>query len=210
MLLVEEAGPHNRFIGVSGQDVESIGCQRLAAAEQVPSSALCRRPVEVGRLILEMEDEPQLDAGVRDCELDPVAPRQVNCLLEVRVIIDIEDAPDLVVRPPPRTASLQSVSALSSYRLLDELERAAMITSDRDQGSLSAPLRPVGDIPLLGSFSFDEDQEFPSDGVSGNAPPRWTTGSPWAQERLPDVISSVTAANSWRERIGVAPYLPAR
>jgi hypothetical protein len=55
--------------------------------------------IEEGRLILEMENQPQLEAGVRDGETDIVLSGQPNGCVEVRVVLrpfDIEDAPALV------------------------------------------------------------------------------------------------------------------
>ncbi len=55
-------------------------------------------PLDVGSLIAEVKQGPQLEAWVGDGEVDRVRLREGSRLLEMGVLVDVEDAPDLVVR----------------------------------------------------------------------------------------------------------------
>jgi hypothetical protein len=53
-------------------------------------------PVYVRCLILKVEQQPQLKARIRDCDLDSVIARQLPGLLHIRVFVNVKYAPDTV------------------------------------------------------------------------------------------------------------------
>nr|WP_240973507.1 hypothetical protein [Nonomuraea sp. FMUSA5-5] len=50
-----------------------------------------------GCVILEVIEDPQLEAGKRDREIDLPSPGLHECLVESLVLVDVHDAPHLVV-----------------------------------------------------------------------------------------------------------------
>lgn len=70
----------------------------LLAAEQRFRPCLRRVTIDVSGLILEMEQEPQLDARIRHRKLDAMRPGECCGAGQVVVRVDVVEAPDLVVR----------------------------------------------------------------------------------------------------------------
>lgn len=141
-----------------------------------------------------MQNEPQLDARIRDRDADAVCCRLLERALEVWMFIAIEDAPDLVVCLPFTSALLSCFAALGFDGAINELERAPVKGIDRDDRGASELAAPVDEVTILRTFALGEDQELTSaDGASGAA------GRARRRPRYqfsPAVIISAAAANS--------------
>src|SRR6266566_6824374 len=134
MLLVEFYRSSPRFVVALGECAESGLGQNLGAAEVFFDTMLRCLALQVCGPVLEVEDEPELEARIRDGEVEAVPVCKGDGLGEVRMLVTVEHAPDLVVGAPvslPRAASLGSLRLNCS---LDELQRAA---------SIGGPSRPV-------------------------------------------------------------------
>ena len=117
-------------------------------------------------LVLEMKDEPELKAGIRDGQVDAVPVREVDGPCEVGVLVTVEDTPDLVVgaaAPFPRVASFISLRLNCS---LDELQGAASMRVDLDQYSVAVLTAPIREVQLLGAKALDEHEQIQQNCVS--------------------------------------------
>ena len=80
-----------------------------------------------GSLVSEVQQEPQLDAGVRDGEPDVVLLGETQGLIELGVLIAIKDAPNLVMGAPSFSSDLLGLCLLRLYRVLNQPERATLV-----------------------------------------------------------------------------------
>src|SRR5712691_9235958 len=156
-------------------------------------------------LILEMKDEPELKAWVRDGEVDAVQVRKCEGLIEARVLVTVEDAPDLAVSSPTSLPRVASLGSLCPNRSLDELKGGASKGVDLDPYSIAAPAVPVCEIHILSTKTLDEHEQLEPNRSRRGTPSRRPARLAAAQLRSPDVMSSAVTSNSWRDRIGVAP-----
>lgn len=118
------------------------------------------------------------------------------------VFVDVEYAPNLVVRTPTTALRLSRLAALSANRVFDQLERAATKWIDGDEDAISISAPPVREIKLLGAQTLDEDEHLKTLRGRGNMPRGRST---FAQDLSPVAISWAVSANCWSERMGVAP-----
>jgi hypothetical protein len=166
--------------------------------------------VQVRSLILEVEDEPELDAGVGEGEADLIAYRESDCLFYERVLVAVKDAPDLVVSAPAFLCCFACLGALCFHGSLDKLQWAAPERIYRDIDPIAVSPVPVSEVLLFCAFSLDEREQLKSECGPGNASSRRPYPFAPVHGWSPEVVRSAAASNSWRERIGVAPYRPAR
>jgi len=73
--------------------------ERFSASEALGCGPLSICAMDIGRLVSEVEHEPKLDAGVRHRQVDAIVPSHRLDLVETWMIVYIEHAPDLVIRP---------------------------------------------------------------------------------------------------------------
>jgi hypothetical protein len=108
-----------------------------------------------------MEKEPQLETGIRNCQLDVVSGCLLDCIRESRVLVDINNAPHFVVSKkritePPRLAfclTLKSDCPLNDgFRI-----RTQLIDLHVDQTILFLPRKGV-EVDGLSNNSFAHDQ----------------------------------------------------
>jgi hypothetical protein len=147
-------------------------------------------------VVLEMEDEPELNARVRDSQIDVVPVGKVDSPSEVGVLITVEDAPDLVMgapAPSPRFASLGSLRLDCS---LDELQGAAAKGIDLDQYLIAVLAAPICEVLLLGTKALDECEQIEQNCGFRGPSLRWPARPSLAQLGSPDVMSSAEASNS--------------
>jgi hypothetical protein len=152
-----------------------------------------------------MKDEPELNAGVRNGQVDAVAVCEGDGLGEVGMFVAVEDAPDLIVGAPPAFACVASLDPLCPNGFLDELHGRAPKVIDLDPYSVAVPAAPVSEVRVLGTKALYEHEQLGQNCGLGGPPPRWPACASPTQLRSPDVMSSAEASNSWRDRIGVAP-----
>src|SRR5262249_13211543 len=69
----------------------------------------------------------QLHTWVRDRKVDPVLGSEPNRPVEVRVLIDVEHAPNLIMSAAPTEPGLARLGPLRCDRPLDELQRWAAV-----------------------------------------------------------------------------------
>ncbi len=134
---------------------------------------------------------------------------KVDGLGEIGVLVTIEHAPYLVVGPP---ASLPSVPGFDSPRLygsLDELKRGATVVVYLDPYAVAVLAAPICQVDFLGTKTLNEHEQLGQQSGFRGAPVRAARPAV-VQLRSPDVMSSAETSNSRCDRIGAAPYRPAR
>jgi hypothetical protein len=97
----------------------------LGTAEKLRGTALRCLPLKARSPVLEMKDEPELYAWVRDSQFDAVPVREVDRLRKVWMLITVEDAPDLIVGPSPPSLFLSSFYSLCLNSTFDQLQGGA-------------------------------------------------------------------------------------
>ena len=81
---------------------------------------------------------------------------------------------------------------------------------DSNQYPIAIKTSPPNEVRLLRALTFDKYKKFKADSRARHALPGRTSLARTVQLRSPEVMKSAAASNSWRDRMGVAPYLPAR
>ena len=99
MLDVQVSGSLACVVKTAVEEVHGLSRQILFAPKQLCRSQLSLVSADVGGLILEVEDEPQFNAGIGNGQADPIVFRFLDSLPHVRMRIDIEYAPDLIMSP---------------------------------------------------------------------------------------------------------------
>src|SRR5688500_2110654 len=95
MANIQGLSPPHR-IRISGR--HNVETDVLAVSGYVLAEPIPRLPRgQVRRLIGEVQQQPQLETGIRDGELYVAPGRLASRVLQALVLIDIEHAPDLVV-----------------------------------------------------------------------------------------------------------------
>jgi hypothetical protein len=147
-------------------------------------------------VVLEMEDEPELNARIRNSQINVVPVSEVDGPSEVRVLITVEDAPDLVMGAPAPSPRFASLSSLCLDCSLDELQRSAPIGIDLDQYSVAVLAAPICEVLLLGTKALDEYEQIEQDCGLRRASLWWPARPSLAQLGSPDVMSAAEASNS--------------
>ena len=195
---------HRVLVAILKLTERSLG-KHLGASEEFCRASLRRGPVEKRRLVFEVKNEPQLDARIGDCQFDPVSMGEIDCLRNVRMFVDIEDAPDPVMRTTSTPLRVPRLLPLSFNRMLYELQRASVKLGNMDEDVVAMLLCPVDEITLFGAFPFDEHENLGPNRDAADSALRSSSRLPLGQSRAPVVISSAAASNSWRDNTGVAP-----
>lgn len=163
--------------------------------------------VDVRRAVLEMEQEPQFKAGVGDRQTDGMPTRQGDRIRQPRVLVHVEDAPDLIMGTASSAPGVPFRPALCFDGVLHELERCAAKGVDRYQHPIPMSSSPVREIAIFGRETLHEDEKLQT--LSRRCrPPRRRRAFP--QRGPTDATSRAVSANCCSERMGVAPYRPAR
>jgi hypothetical protein len=109
----------------------------------------------------EVEQEPQLEARVRDGQQDAVVPGHLTGIGELRMLVAIEDAPRLVV--PEKRLALGTSCVSSRLRLIASLlDKVPGVAVARwniylDRGVAGPPFE-AADIGALGDAAFADDE----------------------------------------------------
>jgi len=159
VLLGQLYGPCLGLLIAVGECTERCFIKHLGALEHRLGVMLGFAPFEVTGLILEVQDEPEFEARVRDGQVDAVAVSEFEGLGEVRVLVAIENAPDLVVRSATAFPGVTSFGALCFHRMFHELQRTASVRVDGQEDPIAVPAVPVNEIKLLSATTLDEDEE---------------------------------------------------
>ena len=97
--------PDSRKVTCPGDGIPPSACivtecdARLVVLGQMASEMWEKLPVSLGgcSVVLEVEDQPQFEAGIGYGHFDVLVPRLVNGLWHISIVIDIEDALHLVI-----------------------------------------------------------------------------------------------------------------
>lgn len=106
MLDVQVPGSLARVVKTAVEEVHRLSRQILFTPKKFRRSRLGLMSADVGGLILEVEDEPQFNAGIGNGQADPIVFRFLDSLPHVRMRIHIEYAPDLVMSPSSASSLL--------------------------------------------------------------------------------------------------------
>ena len=208
VLCVERLGPLPRLLVLRVQTCgRGIG-EVLLATKEGGRSSLRGMPVDEGGLVLEVKDEPQFDARVGDDDLDAVRGGQGEGTRDVRVLIHVERAPDVAVRTATTASRLAFRGTLGLNGTLDQCEWCTAAGVHRDQNVVAQLASQRQEVSVLRLLALNEDEDLWTSGLL--APSTWRTRPSPRTHRLVDVMRSAAAANCCAERIGVAPYRPAR
>ena len=117
MLLVQHHRIFPGLVAALSECAQGTISKSLGTAKKLRGTALRCLPLKVRSPVLEMKDEPELYAWVRDSQFDAVPVREVDRLRKVWMLITVEDAPDLIVgRPRPLFSSRFSIRFASTAR----------------------------------------------------------------------------------------------
>ncbi len=197
-------GPPLR-VGVAGEeDVDGARLESLGVGDaKVGGEALGLVAVECGGLVLLVEDEPEFEAGIGERDVDPASAGLGDGLFEVRVLVDVEDAPDLV-EVSTLLASASPVRSLMFASALDEAEwrHAGLGEVDVD---VVAPAGPLHEVGGFGDCAFGEHTD-DAEGVASS----WHPTGCAAVGSFHASTSARLALISPRSTTGTAPNLPWR
>lgn len=180
--------------------------QVLVTLEQPLGILLRLAPVNAPGTALKVEHKPQLNARVRERDVDAVGCGRIESLVEVRMLVAIEDAPILVTRTTKAATLIALVLLALLDGFFDESSRRAVEVVDGDDDLISVFPKPVIDVVGFGAPSLGEDIE----AAVGDPSRRRRAGSP--SLRFPSLnqgvavaTRSAASANPPSMRIGRAP-----
>jgi hypothetical protein len=206
MFRIQSNRPGFRGIVSLSERVERGVAKTLLAAEKIAGAPLCYSAIDVGRLIFEMKDEPELDAWIRNRDVYPVRFGLRDRGKQVRMRVLVKYAPDFIPRraaPPP----LFALSfAFRRNRVIDQCHRNPMLVGDNDSDLSPISPMPVHDVLLFGAHPLDEDEQLALDLCTRDRS-RWPRGTTARSHRvpLPVAISSAICRKRSFEMMGVAP-----
>jgi hypothetical protein len=180
--LLQELGPAD---GIGIGRFELVERELTPVGRQMGPEALLRFvALDVRRLILEVEERPELEAGIRDRNADAFSLGFPARILKPRVLVDVEDAPDFV-EPKELVActSRQTLSLpLPSSCLLYDVPRPALARLNLDQVESCYPAQGEKVPPLRDlAFADDEKPAFRLPSRRAATQRRWVNG--YAQRR---------------------------
>jgi hypothetical protein len=141
--------PPGIFVAADEFDKGS-GRGHLRASEQIRRDLLNLAPVQVSGLILEVKQEPQLDAWITDRDADLRHSGELQCPVHVGMLVDVEHTPVLVIGIPLSALGGTEISGSLGGSRLDELQRRPMKLIDYDDHTLPVRPVPVRQIDRLG------------------------------------------------------------
>ena len=148
-------------------------------------------------LVLDVQHEPEFNARVGDRDFDCALSRVVHGLLKMRVLVDVEHAPDLVEVGIPASRAPSSHVFL---RPTDEGSGSHAGVCNVNDHLVSVETSPPGQIMGLRYLALGEDPEdaprFPPDMVASREPAGRLYHGP---------VASVTSWNSAGSSTGTAP-----
>lgn len=145
----------SRATGYCATSVSSAGSgSDFRHAKLLAHAGLDVAAVDPRRLLANVEQEPQLDAGPGHRNVNPGALGGAHRLVESMMLVDVEHAPDLVVR-----ASLAAPPSDLDGRALDESTRRTVEVVDRERDVLADHSRPVREVHRLGPLALGERED---------------------------------------------------
>lgn|SRR5215218_366404 len=155
--------------------------------------------LDIGGLLDEVEEEPKLDARVRNSQVDLVTASQLDRLVESRVLIDIKDAPHLIVRPTATSPSILLVYRLGVGCLLNQRHWSSTKLVDLNVDLIAKSAVPKPQVLLLRYRSLYEDQQ-----LSSVRPRRDRSARAGHYSSVPPAGSAICSSTR-RETMGTPP-----
>ena len=108
-------------------------------------------------MVLAVKYEPQFQAGVRQCHPDVVFRCEGECAFEIRMFVDIEETPVLVVARATASFGFRDLELASCNGIFYTGHGIAVIVVDHNDHALTMQAMPVLDIYVFG-IAFNENQ----------------------------------------------------
>jgi hypothetical protein len=106
-----------------------------------------------------VQGEPQLNTGIRRRNLDLAPKRELDCLFDARMYVEVKYAPNLVGGPAAPFSLVAEFPATRVYSPLNKRHRrAAELVDDKDHMLASRPPEML-QVVLLGSSPLDEREQ---------------------------------------------------
>ena len=98
--------------------------------------------MDVRALVLKMEQRPELETGIRNRKLDALGHGKLTCFLWMRVLVDVDDCPHLIVEQVVVALEMRIVLRFIAEpdRDLDDGEGHTMLRRDLDMHETVAHL----------------------------------------------------------------------
>jgi len=136
---------------------------------------------EIRRVILKMEEGPELEAGIGDRQADSMVARLLASVGKVGMLVHIEHAPDLVIGQELVPLALRvalSVPFPSGRPLDQSLGNAAFVIDLDDDQRIAEGCPQILEVSSLRDASFADDQDAPFWLPPGPAAPEILGGAP--------------------------------
>lgn len=114
--------------------------------------------------MFKVKDEPQLDAGAGNGDVDVVGHGTSDGVVQARVEVFVKDAPDFVPRCATSPSCFLFRLALRAYREVDQRCGNSTLRSDTDSDGCAVKPAPIDEVLLLRSLPFDVNQQLRPDG----------------------------------------------
>ena len=139
--------------------VHGFGIGTFVEAEQLSASSLDVLTIDMGALVLCMENEPQLDARVRHGEVDAVLLREPACFGEVGMLVDVHNAPVAVVAGAASASFVLEAPVAFGDGVSHDRVRCPMAIVDDHGDSFAVIAVEVGEVDHFGCLAFGEDED---------------------------------------------------
>src|SRR5215218_7075141 len=146
--------------------------------------------LDIGGLLDEVEEEPKLDARVRNSQVDLVTASQLDCLVDSRV---------LIVRPTATSPSILLVYRLGVGCLLNQRHWSSTKLVDLNVDLIAKSAVPKPQVLLLRYRSLYEDQQ-----LSSVRPRRDRSARAGHYSSVPPAGSAICSSTR-RETMGTPP-----
>jgi hypothetical protein len=120
VFLVQRLGAMACLIMTANELSQRLRRRHLPATQQLIGLTLSISAVDRGTLVPEVQQEPQLDTRIRDRDADVLRCSKLECAADVRMLVDVEHAPVLVVSIAPISPRLAQVGGSPPDGFLDE------------------------------------------------------------------------------------------
>ncbi len=155
---------------------QCLAAERLFTAQQRRRLPLRVVPLDVCGMAPVMEDEPQLDTGVRCSDSDLIRGSACDCLGHTRMHVEVEYAPDLVCRHPSPFLRVAQFGPSFPHRSLNKRHRrpAKLVNHEIDELTSWAP--KVLEVVLLRPPSLDKRTQQQWLGATATLARLWSSG----------------------------------
>ena len=141
------------------QGVQCLDTQDLAALQLSPGFLLRNLPVYPGPLVLKVKKEPEFKTRIRYSDGYLMAPGQVERSRQLKMLVDVEHTPNLVVATAPTASLVPLLLTLLFNRSCHNRDRRTPEWIDGDENVLPKAPRPVHDVALFSSQALHEHMQ---------------------------------------------------